>query len=88
VVEYAGIVVVVALVMASLMALRPHRAGRVPLDPVRAVGALVRTAPVPRLVPPRARVVRPRVRRTPVRPRPRPRPRRPVVLVPRWAVAP
>lgn len=78
--EYAALVVVVASLIGALLVMRPHRVGRVPLDPLRAVGVLVRPAPVvrpPRLTPSRPRAARP-PRRT------RPRPRRPVVLVPRW----
>lgn len=80
VVEYTALVIVVATLIGSLLVLRPQRAGRVPIDPVRAVGILV--APPPVVRPPRRTPARPR----PARPRPsRPaRPARPVVLVPRW----
>jgi len=78
--EYAALVAVLATLIGALLVMRPHRVGRVPIDPVKAVGALVHPAPVvrpPRLTPPRVRTTRPR------RPA-RPRPRRPVVRIPEW----
>jgi hypothetical protein len=88
--EYAALVAVVVGLVLVLTVLGSRRAGRVPIDPVRSVGALVVPPPVvrvPRTAPRRAvpgpRIVPPR------RPRARPpRPGRPVVTGPRWAVRP
>jgi len=80
VVEYAAVVVVVATLIGALLVMRPHRVGRVPIDPVRAVGVLVQPPPVTRPRPVRAAPARPRPRPA----SPRPRPRRPVVQIPQW----
>jgi hypothetical protein len=80
VLEYAALVIVIATLIGALLVMRPQRVGRVPIDPLRAVGTLVQPPPVAR--PPRRTPVRPR----PARPRPPrpPRAPRPVVLIPRW----
>lgn len=78
--EYAALVAVVASLIGALLVMRPQRAGRVPIDPVRAVGALVHPAPVVR--PPRLTPAPPRPPRT--RRPARPRTRRPIVQIPRW----
>lgn len=80
VVEYAAVVVVVATLIGALLVMRPHRVGRVPIDPVRAVGTLVQSPPVTRPRSVRAVPARPRPRPA----RPRPRPRRPLVQIPQW----
>lgn len=80
-VDHIGAVVAVGLLMLALVAVREHRPQRrPPVDPVAAVAALVRPAPVVRAPRPRS-ATRPR----PPRPR-RPPPARPAVLVPGWAV--
>jgi hypothetical protein len=84
--EYVGLVAVVGLVIAGLLVLRRHDAGRTP--PVRPLPAILELIGAP------ARpLVRPPPRPTPRPRRPtRPRPRRPVepriVDVPRWLVGP
>lgn len=89
VMEYAAVVAIVVAVVLTLTAVRSQRAGKVPINPITSIGALVKPVPRPRppRVAPRAGAPRPaRVRR--VSPRPRPRVQRPVVTVPRWAPAP
>ena len=81
VVEYAGIVAVIALVMAGLLVLRPvHLGRRAPVRPIPALVRLIERPPVsvmPR-IPARPRPPRPK------RPRPS-RPQPPGVLLPTWA---
>lgn len=82
-VEYAGVVALVLGLVLALTTLRAHRPGRVPLDPVRSLDALVAPpAPVRPVVRPPARRPVSRVRRV----RTRPRPPRVVLRVPRWVV--
>lgn len=85
--EYLAVVAVIAALMLTLTALRSQRAGRVPIDPVRSVGALIAPPPVvraPRTVPARPRP--PRARTAPRRPRAPDR--RPLITGPRWALGP
>ena len=79
VVEYAGIVAVIACLFAGLLVLRPVSAGRrAPVRPIPAIIRLIQAPAAPVLTPPRRRPVprRPYVRR--------PRPKTPDVLLPTW----
>ena len=78
-VDYIGVVLVVGLVMAGLIAVRPHTPSRrAPIDPVSVLAKPIKPPPRVRT---RPRVVRPR----PPRRRPaRPRPPGVIVEVPRW----
>ena len=81
-VEYAAIVAIVATVVVVLTTVRPQRAGRVPIDPVKALRVHVRPPPSPIVRRPRPVVVPgapPRTRRGSPR-----RPGRAVVWSPQW----
>jgi len=79
VVEYAGIVAVIACLFAGLLVLRPVSTGRrAPVRPIPAIVRLIQAPAAPVLMPPRRR---PSPRRPYVR---RPRPKPPDVLLPTW----
>jgi len=85
--EYVGLVAAVCLVIAGLLVVRPHDAGRTaPVRPLPAIVDLI-GEPARRLLPPPPRP-NPRPPR-PRRPRPRPVPTpRIVVELPPWVVGP
>ena len=79
VVEYAGIVAVIACLFAGLLVLRSVSTGRrAPVRPIPAIIRLIQAPAAPVLTPPRRR---PATRRPYV---PRPRPKPPEVLLPAW----
>ncbi|NBP86799.1 MAG: hypothetical protein EBU54_17105 [Mycobacteriaceae bacterium] len=79
VVEYAGIVAVIACLFGGLLVLRPASAGRhAPVRPIPAIIRLIQAPAAPVLVPSRPR--RPRTRRPSRRPRPAP----PEIWLPAW----
>jgi len=79
VVEYAGIVAVIACLFAGLLVVRPVSPGRrAPVRPIPAIIRLIQAPAAPVLTPPRRR---PATRRPYV---PRPRPKPPEVLLPAW----
>lgn len=83
--EYLAVIAVLLAVVAVLTAVTPRRAGRIPINPLLHLRALVVPPPRPRPVvtAPRPRLVTPPRRTTPRR-----RVERAVILVPIWSVGP